>query len=368
MQIVPIPDSARKAATLNDAYSAVEYLARGAPLRVMSGFSFAMDRIQAFRLFTRVVDLGSFSRAAAEMGIGQPAATKQVAQMEKELGARLLHRSTHGVKPTEVGTLYYEKCKLIVLHDEEARSVATLMQSQVQGALRISTSIAFGRRVLAPMVLRFMQTHPGLRIDLSFDDRYVNLVEQGVDVAIRMGRLADSTLGATYLGISPWVAVAAPAYLKRRGAPAKPDDLAAHDALVYSTAQGDAIWHFAGPGKTSQAVPVNGRLRSNNLSVLLAAARDGFGVAVLPHYVASDGLRGGEIVSILDGWRLPSQEVHAVYPSPRMIPAKVQELVVWLKGNFSDGWWRADVRDLLDAAHPDEGGNGLRPDASPRVL
>lgn len=273
--------------------------------------------------------------------------------MEKELGARLLHRSTHGVNPTEVGNLYYEKCKLIVHHDEEARSVATLMQSQVQGALRISASIAFGRRVLAPVVLDFLRTHPRLMIDLSFDDRYVNLVEQGVDVAIRMGRLADSTLGATYLGVSPWVAVAAPAYLQSRGVPAKPDDLPAHDALVYSTAQGDAIWRFIGPSKNSTAVPVNGRLRSNNLSVLLSAARDGFGVAVLPHYVASDGLRSGEIVQILGEWRLPGQEVHAVYPSPRLVPAKVQRLVRWLKGHFTANWWHMDLGGLAagDEAH-----------------
>jgi DNA-binding transcriptional LysR family regulator len=316
-----------------------------------------MDRIQALRLFTRVVDLGSFSRAATELGIGQPAATKQVARLEKELGARLLHRSTHGVAPTEVGSLYYEKCKLIVLHDEEARSVATLMQSQVQGVLRISTSIAFGRRVLAPMMLEFMRTHPRLMVDLSFDDRYVNLVEQGVDLAIRMGRLADSTLGATYLGVSPWMAVAARSYLERRGVPEKPADLAAHDALVYSTAQGDAIWHFAGPGKASTSIPVNGRLRSNNLSVLMAAARDGFGVAVLPHYVAGDGLRSGEIVAILGNWRLPSQEVHAVYPSPRLVPAKVQEVVGWLKGRFTDNWWRSDVGDLLsETKAPFKGG------------
>lgn len=298
-----------------------------------------MDRIQALLLFTRVVDLGSFSRAATELGIGQPAVTKQIARMEQELGARLLHRSTHGVTPTEVGTLYYDKCKLIVHHDEEARSVATLMQSQVQGVLRISTSIAFGRRVLAPMVNRFMRTHPLLNVDLSFEDRYVNLVEQGVDVAIRMGRLADSSLGATYLGVSPWVAVASPDYLRERGTPDTPADLAKHDALVYSTVQGDAIWHFSAALQATQAIAVNGRLRSNNLSALLAAARDGFGVAVLPLYVAGDGLRTGELVRILEGWNLPSQEMHAVYPSPRLVPAKVQELVGWLKGQFTGDWW-----------------------------
>lgn len=182
----------------NDAYSMVEYRIEGD-----SDSNRDMDRIKALRLFTRVVDLGSFSRAALELGIGQPAATKQVARMEQELGARLLHRSTHGVSPTDVGIRCYEKCKLIVHHDEEARSVAALTQSQVQGTLRISTSVAFGRRVLAPMVLDFMRDHALLTVDLSFDDRYVNLVEQGVDVAVRMGRLADSSLGATYLGNSP---------------------------------------------------------------------------------------------------------------------------------------------------------------------
>lgn len=303
-----------------------------------------MDRIQALHLFTRVVDLGSFSRAATELGIGQPAVTKQIARLEKEMAARLLHRTTHGIAPTEVGSLYYEKCKLIVHHDEEARSVAALMQSQVQGVLRISTSIAFGRRVLAPMVLDFMRTHPRLQVDLSFDDRYANLVEQGVDMAIRMGRLADSTLGATYLGVSPWVAVASPPYLYQHGAPATPDALGAHDALVYSTAQGDALWHFTAPGEPTKAIPVNGRLRSNNLSVLLEAARNGFGVAVLPQYVAAEALRDGEIVPILDHWTLPAQEIHAVYPSPRMVPAKVQELLAWLKGRFTGPWWQPVAR------------------------
>ncbi len=327
-----------KAGTLHYAYSLVEYLNRAPrPSNV------AMDRIQALRLFTRVVDLGSFSRAAAEMGIGQPTATKHVARMEKELGARLLHRSTRGVTPTEVGSLYYEKCKLIVLHDEEARSVARLMQSQVHGTLHISTSIAFGRRVLAPMVLDFMRTHPGLVVDLSFDDRYVNMVEQGVDLAIRMGRLPDSSLGATYLGMSPWVVVAAPAYLASHGVPQQPGELAAHAALVYSTAQGDAVWHFEGPEDATASIPVKVRLRSNNLSVLLAAARDGFGVAVLPHYVASESLVNGEVVAILDGWRLPAQEVHAVYPSPRLVPFKVREVVSWLKGRFNDNWWCSET-------------------------
>lgn len=298
-----------------------------------------MDRLQAIRLFVRVVDLGSFSKAAADLGIGQPSATKQVAQMEKQLGARLLHRSTHGVTPTEVGALYYEKCKLIVHHLEEADSVAALQQSQVQGGLRISTSVAFGRRVLAPLVMRFMEQHPLLQVELTVDDRYVNLVEQGIDVAIRMGRLADSTLGARYLGTSPWVVVAAPDYLQRRGTPAEPSELSAHDALVYTTVQGDARWQFTTPGGDPLVVPVRGFLRSNNLSTLLAAARKGMGVAVLPWYVAHTSVQAGAVRPLLQEWTLPAQEIHAVYPSPNLVPAKVRSFVAWLEGRFGPSWW-----------------------------
>lgn len=298
-----------------------------------------MERIQAIRLFVRVVDLGSFSKAAAELGIGQPAATKQVRRMETQLGARLLHRSTHGVTPTEIGLLYYEKCKIIAHHVDEAESIATLLQTQVQGALRISTSVAFGRRVMAPLVMQFMQMNPRLQVDLSCDDRYVNMVEQGVDVAIRMGRLADSTLGSRYLGLNPWVVVAAPGYLKQHGTPRTPKDLQQHDALIYSTVQGDARWHFTGTQGRAASVPVHGRLRSNNLSMLLSAARSGFGVAALPRYVAQESVRTGALATVLDHWQLPQQEIHAVYPSPRMVPAKVTQFIEWLQGQFDQEWW-----------------------------
>ena len=300
-----------------------------------------MDRIQSVRLFIRVVELGSFSKAAAEAGIGQPAATKMVAALEARLGARLLHRSTHGVSPTEIGGLYYDKCRVIVHHVEEAESVAALMQSQVQGGLRISTSVAFGRRVLVPLVMQFMRANPRLQIDLNFEDRYLDLVEHGIDVAIRMGRLADSTLGARYLGVNPWLLVASAEYLAARGTPQSPGDLPAHDALVYSSVQGDARWHFTGADGQVQAVPVRGPLRSNNLSALLAAARGGLGVAALPRYVAQQSLRAGTVIELLPKWTLPAQEIHAVFPSPRLVPAKVVSLVDGLQQQFVGAWWDA---------------------------
>ncbi len=303
-----------------------------------------MDRLLGMQLFIRVVETGSFSKASADLGITQPTATKHVAALEKRLGARLFHRSTRGVTPTEIGTLYYEKCILIVREIEEADNLATLQQSQTRGTLRLSTSVAFGRRVMVPLMIGFMREHPALQIDLSFDDRYVNLVEQGVDLAIRMGQLADSSLGASYLGVNPWVAVASPAYLAERGMPGHPSELSEHAALIYSSVQGDERWRFdGGPQGQAVQVPVQGPLRSNNLSALLSAARAGLGVAVLPWYVANASVRDGIVQPLLEDWALPSQAIHAVFPSPRLVPTKVTQLISWLQGHFSEGWWAQEV-------------------------
>ena len=298
-----------------------------------------MDRVQGIRLFIRVVEAGSFSKAATDIGITQPTATKHIAELEERLGARLFHRSTRGVTPTEIGQLYYAKCRVIARELEEADNLAALLQSRLRGSLRVSSSVAFGRRVLVPHVLGFMRQHPEIQIDLSFDDRYVNLIEQGIDVAVRMGRLADSSLGARYLGITPWVIVASPAYLEARGVPAAPQELAQHDALIYSTVQGDERWHFTGGDGKALQVPVKGPMRSNNLSALLAAARADLGVAVLPWYVAFESVRAGAVRPLLTEWALPSQEIHAVYPSPRLVPTKVSGFVTWLEGRFADAWW-----------------------------
>ena len=299
-----------------------------------------MDSVTGLRLFIRVVETGSFSKASADLGITQPTATKHVAALEKRLGARMLHRSTRGVTTTEVGAAYYDKCKLIARELDDADNLAALMQSRVRGTLRISSSVAFGRRVLTPLVLRFMQQHPELQVDLSFDDRYVNLVEQGIDVAIRMGRLADSTLGARYLGLNPWVLVGAPAYLGTHGTPAEPDELGTHDALIYSTVQGDERWHFSGADGATRSVPVKGPLRSNNLSALLAATRAGMGLAALPWYVAHESVKQGVLQVLLPAWSLPAQEIHAVFPSPRLVPSKVSGFVEDLAGRFGGAWWQ----------------------------
>ena len=298
-----------------------------------------MDRVTAVALFARIVESGSFSKAAAEFGITQPTATKAVAAMEQRLGARLLHRTTRGVSPTEVGLRYYDRCKAIASEIEAADNLATLMQAGVGGTLRISTSVAFGRRVLVPLAMRYMREHPSLTVDLSFEDRYVNMVEQGVDLAVRMGRLADSTLGARWLGRNPWVMAAAPSYLKAHGTPKQPSDLAQHACLIYSTVQGDDRWMLTGPDGAEQVVPVRGPLRSNNLSAVLAAAREGLGVAILPCYVARESVADGTVRPIMERFSLPTQEIHAVFPSPKLVPGKVSAFIEHLRAALEGAWW-----------------------------
>lgn len=300
-----------------------------------------MDRLQAMEMFVRVVETGSFSKAAREFDTTQPTVTKQVAATEERLKVRLLNRNTRGVSLTESGALYYDKCKTIVRAAAEADSVVQLRQTHAQGLLRVGSSVAFGRRVLVPLALDFMGQHPQLQVDLSFEDRYTDLVAQGIDVAIRMGKLADSSLGARFLGVNPWLMVASPKYLRKQGTPKRPADLSAHETLIYSSVQGSDVWRVVSPRGDALTVPVTARLRSNNLSAVLAAARSHLGIAALPWYVASDSLASGAVVEVLKGHSLPEQEIHAVYPSPKLVPQKVQAFVAYLQGGFGSRWWEA---------------------------
>jgi DNA-binding transcriptional LysR family regulator len=298
-----------------------------------------MDRLQAMEMFVRVVETGSFSKAAREFATTQPTVTKQVAATEARLKVRLLNRNTRGVSLTEAGALYYEKCKNIVREAQEAENIVRLRQTQAHGLLRVGSSVAFGRRVMVPLALEFMRQHPQLQVDLSFEDRYTDLVAQGIDVAIRLGKLADSALGARYLGANPWVIVASPRYLKKAGTPRRAADLGAHDTLIYSSVQGSDVWRIFTPTGQAVTVPVTARLHSNNLSAVLAAARADMGVATLPWYVAAPSLANGAIVEVLKGHTLPEQEIHAVYPSPKLVPQKVLAFIAFLQGRFDARWW-----------------------------
>lgn len=298
-----------------------------------------MDRIDGFRIFVRVVETGSFSRAARDLSVTQPTVTRHVAALEKRLGARLLNRNTRRLSVTELGQRYYEKSKALLETFEDTENLSPGRQAPVRGRIRIGTSVGIGRRVITPLILQFMRSYPALEVDLSFEDTYVDLVAQGIDVAVRMGKLADSALGARYLGINPWVTVASAGYLKRRGRPSTPEELTAHNVLVYSTVQGDDRLHFTDAKAGRISVRVHGTFRSNNLSSILAAVRDGIGIAALPTYVAAASLATRSVQPVLEKFALPSQEMHAVYPSPKLVPPKVSVLIEYLCAAFQDENW-----------------------------
>jgi DNA-binding transcriptional LysR family regulator len=298
-----------------------------------------MDRLQAMEMFVRVVETGSFSAAAREFATTQSTATKQVALLEARLNARLLNRNTRGASLTEVGTLFYDRCKAILREIEEADGIVRLRQDRAHGLLRIGSSVAFGRRVIVPLALEFVREHPNVQVDLSFEDRYTDLVAQGIDVAVRLGKLADSSLGARFLGTNPWLLVASSAYLRAAGTPKRAADLASHSALIYSSVQGGDVWRVRSPKGDIDTVRVSGKLRSNNLSAVLAAARAGLGIAALPWYVAADSIASQAVSQVLPDHALPEQEIHAVYPSPKLVPAKVQAFIAFLCGRFGASWW-----------------------------
>jgi len=298
-----------------------------------------MDRLMELQIFMRVVEMGSFSKAARELKLTQPTVTKHINSMEGKLNARLLNRNQRSISLTEIGARYYEKCKDIVRDYEAAQDVVLGRHTQVEGLIRVGTSLTFGRRIISPLLVKFMQAHPNLRVDLNHDDKYVDLVALGLDIAIRLGSLADSSLGGRYLGLNPWVMVASPAYLTRHGEPKIHTDLSSHACLIYSSVQEDDYWRMRTPSGERVSVFLNGRLRSNNLSSLITAARADLGITIVPHYVAAEAITTGDLRQIMADHMLPEQEIHAVYPSPKLVPVKVTELILFLKEAFQGEWW-----------------------------
>lgn len=298
-----------------------------------------MDKLTGLQLFIRLVESGSFSRTARDMKLSQPTVTKHIAALESRLGVRLLNRNTRGMRLTEAGALYYERCKIIERELEAADRLVTNLGEVISGPLRVACPAGLGRHVILPLAREFMARNPGVRFDLQLDDHTLNLLEHGIDVAVRMGRLADSALGSRQLGCNPWVTVASPSYLERQGMPVSPDELATHDCLVYSSVQGDQRWHYRAADDSAVAVAVSGPLRTNDIDSILAAALAGMGIAALPAYLARPAIVREALVPLLPSHSLPGQQMHAVYPSPRLVPTKVLAWIEFLQNQFGDPHW-----------------------------
>jgi DNA-binding transcriptional LysR family regulator len=289
-----------------------------------------MDKLTQIRAFVRVAERASFSAVARDLDVTQSAVSKAIGALEASLGVRLVSRSTRSVSLTEAGRRYHERCRQILSDLDEADAAVSDLNAGVTGTLSVGAPTPFGLTFISPRVVRFKDMHPALSINLDLDDRPVDLVERDIDVAIRLGHLQTRGLVARKLGLSPFVAVAAPAYLSTRGIPDSPATLAAHNCLVYSNQDKPMEWAFE-DGGNFRSVTIHGNYRSNSLLALKDAAIAGIGIARLPLWMVDPELKSGLLQPVLDQVRLPAFEIHAVFPSARQIPAKVRLFVEFMQ-------------------------------------
>jgi DNA-binding transcriptional LysR family regulator len=290
-----------------------------------------MDRLAALEIFVRVVDTGSFSAAARHQRIGQPAVSKAVVQLEEWLGVSLLMRSTRSVVPTEAGRIFYERAKRTIEEADEAVVAARGNASGLSGKLRVSTSVCFGRLHVIPNLSAFLAEHPALDIDLVLDDRNVDLVNEGIDVALRVGAMPDSNMTARRIAEGRSIVVASPAYLQRWGTPTSPGDLSSHQAIIYTRGSGGESWKFR-KGAAEVSVVLQGRLKVTASEGLREAVNCGMGLAVSMEWNFSPELRSGKVVEILEDWALPSTNLSAVYPTGRLASTKARAFVSFIEG------------------------------------
>jgi DNA-binding transcriptional LysR family regulator len=283
-------------------------------------------------LFVRIVETGSFSAVAREMNMTQPTVSKQLTALEKQLKTRLLNRSTRQLSLTEAGSAYFDSSKRILDIVNDAEANLGVLQTQLTGVLRINSSIGLGQMYLGPLVLKFQQAHPGLMMDLTYADRFVDLVEEGVDVAIRIGKLVDSGLAARRIGTSERCLIATPAYLKKNGTPRTPQDLVNHNCILYAYLSTGSEWLFGNDAEIR--VKVSGTLRANNGEAIRQAVIADIGIAASPAWLIQDDLKSGKVIELLRDFTPPPGEINAVYPSGRHVSAKVRAFTEFVKAEF----------------------------------
>jgi DNA-binding transcriptional LysR family regulator len=292
-----------------------------------------MDRLSALELFVRVVDTGSFSAVARHQQIGQPAVSKAVVQLEEWLGVSLLMRSTRSVVPTEAGRVFYEGAKRTIEEAHEAVLAARGNAYGLSGKLRVSTSICFGRIHVIPKLSLFLAEHPDLDVELVLDDRHLDLVNEGIDVSLRMGAMPDSNMTARRIVEGRRIVVATPAYLQRHGTPTSPGELVSHQAVIYTpggTGQPWTSWTFR-KATAEVSVVLRGRLKVTAAEGVREAVNSDMGLAVTSEWNFSPELKSGKVVEILEDWTLPLTNLSAVYPTGRLASTKARAFVAFVE-------------------------------------
>ncbi|THD78810.1 MAG: LysR family transcriptional regulator [Phenylobacterium sp.] len=292
-----------------------------------------MDRLDEIAAFAAVADARSFTQGAKRLGVSGAQVSKLVARLEDRLGARLLNRTTRDVSLTDTGRAYLDRARAL-LDDFEALEGSVRDEDGPRGLLRISAPVAFGAKQLDPALLDFAQAYPEVALEVFYADRMVNLVDEGFDVGVRIGRLADSTLIARRLAPVRMVTCASPAYLQAHGVPQTPGDLAGHETIVDLNAGDPYVWGF-GAGGTRMEARIHGRLRFASAEACLEAADRNFGIARAPAFVAYERLRAGALTPLLCNFEPETVHVHAVYPHARHLAAKVRAFVDFLAKRFA---------------------------------
>lgn len=290
----------------------------------------SIDRLTLWRTYVRAIETGSFSAVARELGTSQPRVSKQIAALESQLGVRLIRRSTRKLSMTEEGERLYVEARRIV---QEVSEVESQLKGagEPQGTLRIACPPVFARLKLLPLAASFMQQYAQVTLEFSVHDRFVDLVEDGIDVAVRIGELADTGLHAKRIGTARRICVASPRYLTEHGTPKTPADLRAHNCILYTLLATGATWPFEG-----MPVKVTGRVRGNSPEVVTTMALRGMGIAMAPAFLFADALASGELRETLEDWPVPGLPIHALYLARRYVPARIRLFVEYTAKAFAN--------------------------------
>ena len=295
-----------------------------------------MDRLTEMEAFATVVDQGGFTDAAKKLGISKSAVSKHVSSLEARLGARLLNRTTRRVSPTEIGLAYYDRARRVLNDAGEADALVTAMQSAPSGTLRVSIATDFGVNHVSPILGRFLNAYPDITVNMVLSNRYVELISEGFDMAIRIGDLEDSSLRARRICETTRRMIAAPSYFEQYGRPQKIDDLNDHKLLHYSNSSQNNVWKITAPSGEQRQVRTAGWLTVNDGQSLLNAAIGGLGIAYLPSFLYAGPMREGLLEDAIPDLPVELQSITAVYPPGRYVQPKVRAFIDFLVDSFKD--------------------------------
>lgn len=295
-----------------------------------------MDRFDDLQAFVAVVEAGSFTAAADRLDIAKSAVSRRVSSLEERLGVQLLRRTTRRLNLTDTGQSFYEHSARILADLDEAEAAVLQEHGELRGSLRVALPMSFGLRHMSAPIAEFSRRHPRVTFDLNLNDRRIDLLEEGVDVAIRIGRLADSTLIARRLFEARTVLCAAPGYLERRGTPRTPDDLSDHDCLAYSNLPDPGRWACTGPDGHRHTISVHVVMTASSGDFLCSAAAEGLGIALQPTFIAGDAIARGKLLPLLTDFDWPVTPAYAIYPPTRHLSYRVREFIDFLAERFAD--------------------------------